>query len=56
MLRFRSGPTRAADPSVAGGYKVDISRGERIGRAPSEWFSRPGDERYGCRNRTNGRS
>jgi len=30
----------------AGGYKVDVSRGERIGRVSSEWFSRPGDERY----------
>ena len=29
-----------------GGYKVDISRGERIGRVSSEWFSRPDDERY----------
>jgi hypothetical protein len=28
------------------GYKVDISRGERISRASSEWFSRPDDERY----------
>ena len=31
---------------VSGGYKVDISRGERIGRVSSEWFSRPNDERY----------
>ena len=30
----------------AGGYKVDVSRGERIGRVSSEWFSRPADERY----------
>ena len=29
-----------------GGYKVDIGRGERIGRVSSEWFSRPADERY----------
>ncbi|MBB3387223.1 hypothetical protein FHX12_005955 [Rhizobium sp. BK609] len=29
-----------------GGYKVDASRGERIGRVSSEWFSRPADERY----------
>jgi hypothetical protein len=29
-----------------GGYKVDVSRGERIGRVSSEWFSRPSDERY----------
>jgi hypothetical protein len=29
-----------------GGYKVDVSRGERVGRVSSEWFSRPADERY----------
>jgi hypothetical protein len=29
-----------------GGYKVDVNRGERIGRVSSEWFSRPADERY----------
>lgn len=28
------------------GFKVDISRGARIGRVSSEWFSRPDDERY----------
>ncbi len=31
---------------AAGAYKVDISRGERLGRVSSEWFSRPDDERY----------
>ncbi|KXF78101.1 hypothetical protein ATN84_23265 [Paramesorhizobium deserti] len=31
---------------VPAGFKVDISRGERIGRVSSEWFSRPDDERY----------
>lgn len=31
---------------VAGGFKVDVSRGDRIGRVSSEWFSRPEDERY----------
>ena len=31
---------------VEGGFKVDISRGQRIGRVSSEWFSRPADERY----------
>lgn len=30
----------------AGGHKVDVSRGERVGRVSSEWFSRPADERY----------
>jgi hypothetical protein len=39
-------PDVARDHSV--GYKVDISRGERIGRVSSEWFSRPADERYLC--------
>ena len=31
---------------VSAGYKVDISRGQRIGRVSSEWFSRPDDERF----------
>lgn len=31
---------------VSTGFQVDISRGERIGRVSSEWFSRPDDERY----------
>lgn len=35
-------PTR----STRAGYKVDVSRGQRIGRVSSEWFSRPADERY----------
>jgi hypothetical protein len=30
----------------AAGFKVDLSRGERVGRVSSEWFSRPDDERY----------
>ncbi|MCK1597943.1 DUF932 domain-containing protein [Bradyrhizobium sp. 164] len=29
-----------------GGYRVDVSRGERVGPVASEWFSRPADERY----------
>lgn len=29
-----------------GGYKVDASRGECVGRVSSEWFSRPDDERF----------
>ena len=32
--------------AVNSGFRVDISRGERIGRVSSEWFSRPDDERY----------
>ena len=44
-------PSRRADPAgfappATGAYKVDISRGQRIGRVSSEWFSRPDDERY----------
>ncbi|HQU67393.1 MAG TPA: DUF932 domain-containing protein [Albidovulum sp.] len=31
---------------VRGGYKVDVGRGERIGRVSSEWFNRPDDERF----------
>lgn len=31
---------------VTGGFRVDVGRGERIGRVSSEWFSRPRDERY----------
>ena len=31
---------------TTGGYKVDVSRRERVGRVSSEWFSRPADERY----------
>ncbi len=36
----------SADRPVPRGYKVDITRGERVGRVSSEWFSRPDDERY----------
>ena len=31
---------------LSGGYKVDVTRGTRIGRVSSEWFSRPDDERF----------
>lgn len=40
-------PIQSGDSSVPmNGYKVDISRGQRIGRVSSEWFSRPDDERF----------
>ena len=39
----RPGPQTSA---ASGAYNVDISRGVRIGRVSSEWFSRPDDERY----------
>lgn len=29
-----------------GSYRVDVSRGERVARVSSEWYSRPADERY----------
>lgn len=32
--------------SARAGYKVDVSRGQRIGRVSSEWFNRPADERF----------
>lgn len=35
-----------ASRDTGGGHKVDVSRGKRIGRVSSEWFSRPADERY----------
>jgi hypothetical protein len=35
-----------APRDTSGGYKVDVTRGERVGRVSSEWFSRPDDERY----------
>ncbi len=31
---------------ASGGYRVDVSRGSRVGRVSSEWFSRPDDERF----------
>ena len=41
-------PSRSAErrSRPCGRYKVDVTRGERIGRVSSEWFSRPADERY----------
>jgi len=35
-----------ASQPVSKGFRVDISRGQNIGRVSSEWFSRPDDERY----------
>lgn len=37
-------PSTSGSPSS--GFRVDISRGQRIERVSSEWFSRPDDERY----------
>ncbi|OWV71167.1 hypothetical protein ATY76_31435 [Rhizobium sp. R339] len=38
-------PSSSPRPTTSG-FKVDISRGERIGRVSSEWFTRPDDERF----------
>jgi hypothetical protein len=50
MNANHSTPAAAADlprrEPVTSGFKVDVSRGERIGCISSEWFSRPDDERY----------
>ena len=35
-----------ASRDASSGYRVDVSRGERVGRVSSEWFSRPADQRY----------
>jgi hypothetical protein len=37
---------RAPTRNARAGYKVDVSRGQRVGRVSSEWFNRPADERY----------
>jgi hypothetical protein len=37
--------SESAQP-VSSGFRVDVSRGQRIVRVSSEWFSRPDDERY----------
>jgi len=44
--RATSSAGAIAERSVITGYKVDITRGERLGRVSSEWLSRPEDERY----------
>lgn len=31
---------------ISGSYRVDLNRGDRVGRVSSEWFSRPADERF----------
>jgi hypothetical protein len=31
---------------VSSGFRVDVSRGERVSRVSAEWFFRPDDERY----------
>ena len=36
----------ASADATAAVYKVDVSRGERVARVSSEWFSRPDDQRF----------
>ena len=51
MQRFLA-PIQGADAGSntglagAASFKVDVSRGERLGRVSSGWFSRPDDERF----------
>ncbi|RUZ96676.1 DUF932 domain-containing protein [Mesorhizobium sp. M7A.F.Ca.US.001.02.1.1] len=40
------GESNTQRQAASSGFRVDITRGERIGRVSSEWFSRPDDERY----------
>ena len=44
--RVLSSTALSVTSPAATGFKVDPSRGQRIGRVSSEWFSRPADERY----------
>ena len=37
---------QATGRMTSAGFKVHVSRGQRVGRVSSEWFSRPDDERY----------
>ena len=48
-INVASAAAAAGGSSESGGplgFKVDLSRGERVGRVSSEWFSRPDDERF----------
>lgn len=46
MTTIINGESNSQEQAASNGFRVDISRGERIGRVSSEWFSRPDDERY----------
>ncbi|WP_051334024.1 hypothetical protein [Mesorhizobium sp. WSM3224] len=46
MTTIIDGESNRQQHPASSGFRVDISRGERIGRVSSEWFSRPDDERY----------
>ncbi len=38
--------SNTSETAASGAFRVDVGRGQRIGRVSSEWFSRPDDERY----------
>lgn len=46
MTTIIDGENNSQQQAVSSGFHVDVTRGERIGRVSSEWFSRPDDERY----------
>lgn len=46
MTTIINSESNTQQQAISSGFRVDISRGERIGRVSSEWFSRPDDERY----------
>lgn len=46
MTTTIDGESNRQHQRASSGFRVDISRGERIGRVSSEWFSRPDDERF----------
>ena len=35
-----------SEQPISSGFRVDVSRGERVGHVSTEWLSRPDDERY----------
>lgn len=46
MTTIINGENSSQQQLISSGFGVDISRGVRIGRVSSEWFSRPDDERF----------
>lgn len=46
ISKATAGVDGASEFGVSSGFKVDLSRGDRVSRVSSEWFSRPDDERY----------
>ncbi|MER9439751.1 DUF932 domain-containing protein [Mesorhizobium sp. M0618] len=46
MTTIIKSKSNSQQQAASSGFRVDVTRGERIGRVSSEWFSRPDDERY----------